>query len=173
MRHASIIIGILSSALALSACSTNKTPATTDRPQTSQATDQPGTPVSPLTPTPEQQKAAQELLNQTENAGPPPVTPAGDAAQQPSGTVPQTQGDQTGIPPIVPEPVILNPAPTDSLPVNLRGIRNPVPLEETASSSSNAAPAPNAVELRGLRSPSMPKTLPMDITGRQTTGNAQ
>lgn len=63
--------------------------------------------------------------------------------------------------------------PTDALPVNLRGIRNPVPPEEAASSTDNAAPAPNAVELRGLRSPSMPKTLPLDITGKQTTGNAQ
>lgn len=161
MKRTGIIIGILSSALALSACSTNKTPGTTDSQQTNQAADRTAPPVSPLTPTLEQQKAAQQLLNQTGNTAIPSVTPVSDAAQQTSGTVQFPPGNQAGI------------APAYSLPINLRGIRNPVPLEEAASRSDDAAPAPNAVELRGLRSPSMPKNLPMDITGRQTTGNAE
>ena len=40
------------------------------------------------------------------------------------------------------------------------------PPEEAASSSENAAPTPNAAELRGLRSPALPKNLPLDINGQ-------
>lgn len=40
------------------------------------------------------------------------------------------------------------------------------PPEEAASTRENAAPAPNAAELHGLRSPSLPKSLPLDINGQ-------
>lgn len=40
------------------------------------------------------------------------------------------------------------------------------PPEEAASAGENAAPTPNTAELRGLRSPSLPKNLPLDINGQ-------
>lgn len=163
MKRTSIIIGLLSSALALSACSSHKAPSEGDaaKQTPAQTSGTTGHPASALTPTPEQQKAAQQLLNQTGQT--PAATPSGLPLP---GTVPGTA-------PSILDPEALNPTPSDSLPVNLRGIRPPVPPEEAASRSDSAAPAPNAVELRGLRSPSMPKTLPMDITGKQNTGDAQ
>ena len=45
------------------------------------------------------------------------------------------------------------------------------PPEEAVSTSENAAPLPNAAERHGLRSPSLPNTLPMSIDGR--TNNAR
>ena len=40
------------------------------------------------------------------------------------------------------------------------------PPEEAASTGENAAPTPNAAERRGLRSPSLPTTLPLDVNGQ-------
>ena len=40
------------------------------------------------------------------------------------------------------------------------------PPEEAASTTENAAPTPNAAERRGLRSPSLPTTLPLDVNGQ-------
>lgn len=41
------------------------------------------------------------------------------------------------------------------------------PPEEATSSSEQAAPTPNAAELRGLRSPSLPTKLPLDVNGQR------
>ena len=40
------------------------------------------------------------------------------------------------------------------------------PPEEAARTAENAAPTPNAAERRGLRSPSLPTTLPLDVNGQ-------
>ena len=48
-------------------------------------------------------------------------------------------------------------------------IRNMAPPEEAISADGNAnAPKPNSAELKGLRSISLPETLPMDINGKLT-----
>lgn len=40
------------------------------------------------------------------------------------------------------------------------------PPEEAASAGESAAPAPNAAEQRGLRSPKLPRQLPLNIDGQ-------
>lgn len=64
----------------------------------------------------------------------------------------------------VPEPEYL-PTPT-----GLSPLRNlvPVPPEEAASARESSVPQPNSVERRGLRSPSLPQALPLDINGKAT-----
>ncbi|MCQ2367018.1 MAG: hypothetical protein MJ056_07650 [Akkermansia sp.] len=48
-------------------------------------------------------------------------------------------------------------------------IRNMAPPEEAISADGNSdAPKPNSAELKGLRSISLPETLPMDINGKLT-----
>lgn len=160
MKRTSIIIGLLSSALALNSCSSSQEAVAKSPQDVPQPTQTAG---HPLTPTPEQQQAARAMLSQT------PKTPAQTQPGTRAGKAPATDPDMLN----VPELDVLTPDAPGGIPVNLRNLRNPVPPEEAASSRDNDAPAPNAVELRGLRSPSMPKNLPMDINGRQSTGNTQ
>lgn len=87
-------------------------------------------------PTPAQQAAARALLNQQ---------PASNA---------------------VPEAASILPDDMPYLPQGQLRTISPVPPEEAASSAEQNVPPPNAVERRGLRSPSLPKVLPMDINGR-------
>lgn len=99
------------------------------------------------TPSPEQQEAARQMMI------------AGESEAQP---VVSTN--------LIPEPVE-NPEPLPSIGIpGGRSLRmgNPAPPEEAISIGENAAPKPNSVERRGLRSPSLPKTLPMDINGKLT-----
>lgn len=93
-----------------------------------------------VTPTAEQQAAAAKILQED-------TTPAVEEA----GTVtPQTFYQSTS-----------------SIP-GRSGLRMGrfAPPEEAASTGENAAPAPNAAELHGLRSPSLPKNLPLDVNGQ-------
>lgn len=65
----------------------------------------------------------------------------------------------------------ISPLPADSaaaLPRSGLRLGQFAPPEEAASAGENAEPAPNSVELHGLRSPSLPSTLPMDINGKLT-----
>lgn len=91
-------------------------------------------------PTPAQQAAARALLNR-------------QASQAPSPA---------------PSPAAVSVVPDDMpyLPQGQLRTISPVPPEEAASSAEQNVPPPNAVERRGLRSPSLPKVLPMDINGR-------
>ena len=98
----------------------------------------PGT--APPVPTPAQQAAARALLNRQSSQTPDP-TPSPATATALSDDMPYLPQGQ------------------------LRTI-SPVPPEEAASSAEQNPPPPNAVERRGLRSPSLPKVLPMDINGR-------
>lgn len=58
--------------------------------------------------------------------------------------------------------------PVASLPRSGLRLGQFAPPEEAASAGENAEPAPNSVELHGLRSPSLPSNLPMDINGKLT-----
>lgn len=101
-----------------------------------------------ITPTAEQQAAAAALQNA-------------------SGSVVAT-GDTMSLPT---EPVTQSATPTyqstSAIP-GRSGLRmgHFAPPEEAASTGDKAAPAPNAAELRGLRSPSLPKNLPLDVNGQ-------
>lgn len=57
--------------------------------------------------------------------------------------------------------------PTTSIP-GRSGLRmgHFAPPEEAASTGENKAPAPNAADMHGLRSPSLPKNLPLDVNGQ-------
>lgn len=57
--------------------------------------------------------------------------------------------------------------PTTSIP-GRSGLRmgHFAPPEEAASTGENKAPTPNAVDMHGLRSPSLPKNLPLDVNGQ-------
>lgn len=103
-------------------------------------TAKPSAAASAQLPTPEQQRAARDLINAT------------------------TGHDGLN----VPEPEYLqNPA---DLPPSHTPLRNliPVPPEEAASVRESSVPQPNSVERRGLRSPSLPQALPLDINGKAT-----
>ncbi len=98
-----------------------------------------------VTPTPAQQAAAQKALRET------PAIPE-----------PSTASDTSLLAPGVGD----TPAPTRN------GLRlgNFAPPEEAASRAESTTPRPNAVELRGLRSPMLRGgRLPMDINGKLTT----
>ncbi len=101
-----------------------------------------------ITPTAEQQAAAAALQNE-------------------SGSV-ETTGDTMSLP-TAPVTQAATPTyrPTTAIP-GRSGLRmgHFAPPEEAASSGENAVPAPNAAELRGLRSPSLPKNLPLDVNGQ-------
>lgn len=89
-----------------------------------------------VSPTEEQSKAAIQLLNT-------PVTP-----QQNTGAISGADANA--------------PLPGNGRPL-LRAYMRP---EEATSTQDAEAPQPNSVELRGLRSPEMPNTLPMNIDGK-------
>ncbi len=128
-------------AIILASCST----------QTQQQNEQPAeTPATKkeqkatVTPTAEQQAAA-ATLQETASAGA--VVETQGTMELPSDT-----------------PVY---QPTTSIP-GRSGLRmgHFAPPEEAASTGENKAPAPNAADMHGLRSPSLPKNLPLDVNGQ-------
>ncbi len=98
-------------------------------------------------PTEEQQKAAEELIREAATETPAPIpAPVEEAAPQPQSyntTVP-TGGLRMG---------------------------SIIPQEDPASSSEAPPPGANSVELRGLRSPKLPSSLPMGIDGKLRSGH--
>lgn len=122
-------------------------------------------------PSPEQQEAALKLLAEQ---GP------GDSIPEPTAQDVSVQGTQSGpltmgLPQFGPELSAGMGTSTlgngSSLPAapGLR-IRNLAPPEEALSADSKQdAPKPNSAEMKGLRSISLPETLPMDINGKLTT----
>lgn len=115
--------------------------------------------LSTAVPSSEQQEAARALLHEQEGSGPeisgPENTPLPTVSA--AGEIPEPLADSTSDYPLP----------------GGGGLRmgTLAPPEEAASSSENAVPKPNSVEKRGLRSPSLPKGLPMDINGKLTPAN--
>lgn len=102
-----------------------------------------------VTPTPAQQAAAQKALRET------PAIPE-----------PRTESDTSLLSPGVDDTPDYAPA----APRNGLRLGNFAPPEEAASRAESTTPRPNAVELRGLRSPMLRGgRLPMDINGKLTT----
>ncbi len=144
----------LSLALFLTACSTTQqvknTP--TAEPDTVQqaappAAEAPTAQDEPApVPTEEQQKAAEHML---------------DTAQAPSMVADQSA-------PSSPQEAPATPLSADGLPLPAGGLRmgSIIPQEEQASAGDAPPPSANSVELRGLRSPKMPSSLPMGIDGK-------
>lgn len=115
--------------------------------------------LSTAVPSNEQQEAARALLHEQEGSG----SEINGPENIPLPTV-SADGE-------IPEPVADS---TSAYPFPGGGglrMGTLAPPEEAASSSDNAAPKPNSVEKRGLRSPSLPKGLPMDINGKLTPAN--
>ncbi len=110
-----------------------------------------------ISPSREQQEAAEALLKEGAEAPiPAPTTVTTGAA------VPGTTADG---------------APLPASPTGIPGgsglrLRHFAPPEEASSSSELPPPAPNSVEQHGLRSPSLPGALPMDINGKLTGRDA-
>lgn len=130
--------------MVLASCSVFSQKKTEDTPAPQAETKQTAT----ITPTAEQQAAAAALQNvsgsvvateDTMSLPTAPVTQSATPAYQPTTAIPGRSGLRMG---------------------------HFAPPEEAASSGENKAPAPNAAELRGLRSPSLPKNLPLDVNGQ-------
>ena len=128
-------------AIILASCST-QTQQTDEQPAETPATkkEQKAT----VTPTAEQQAAAATLQE----------TASADAVVETQGTMELPSNT----------PVY---QPTTSIP-GRSGLRmgHFAPPEEAASTGENKAPAPNAADMHGLRSPSLPKNLPLDVNGQ-------
>lgn len=111
-----------------------------------------------ISPSREQQEAAEALLSKEGAEAPIP-----DPATETTGAaVPGTAADG---------------APLPANPMGIPGssglrLRRFAPPEEASSSSELPPPAPNSVEQHGLRSPSLPGALPMDINGKLTGRDA-
>ncbi len=111
---------------------------------------------APVTPSAEQMEAARALMAaQKENK----KKPARRNETKTQTSTPEPAED------FVPEPAVVTN--TSGIPgrSNLR-MGHFAPPEEAASRGDKAAPRPNAAERHGLRSPSLPKMLPMDIDGQ-------
>ncbi len=147
-------LATLSLALFLTSCSfmQQAADAPTDAPKANQ-TETKGTNKADIpTPTAEQQKAAEQLLEETPHA--------------------PTAADNEGLPPMLVSPAPETPpAPavsTNSVPLPGGGLRmgSIVPQEDPASVGDAPAPTANSAERFGLRSPKMPSKLPMGIDGK-------
>jgi len=123
----------------------------TPRP-TETATEKPAEAKKKPEPTAEQQAAARSLLEHAAEADAAAVTAAAALAADPATA------------PLI-EPAA--PIPGQSLRMGQFA-----PPEEAASAGENSAPAPNSVERHGLRSLSLPASLPMDINGKLTPAPA-
>lgn len=139
----------LSAALLLGACQGSRAPE-----QAPEATPAPKAAAaeaedSPV-PTPEQQEAAASLLSKGAEAPIPEPT-----AESGEGTAATLSSSPAGIPGGT----------------GLR-MRRFAPPEEASSAGELPPPAPNTVEQHGLRSPSLPSSLPMDINGKLTEHGA-
>ena len=109
--------------------------------------------IEPITPSAEQMKAAQELM-------------AAEAKRRKKSSRPTAAPTETlPVESPAPEPTVVNN--TSGIP-GRGGLRmgHFAPPEEAASRSENSKPRPNAAERHGLRSLSLPKTLPMNIDGQ-------
>ncbi len=107
-----------------------------------------------ITPSAEQMESARNMMQEAQ-ATPARSTNRAEASHaEPVNYVPAYVGNSSGVP-------------------GRSGLRmgHFAPPEEAVSTSENAAPLPNAAERHGLRSPSLPNTLPMSIDGR--TNNAR
>ncbi|MBE6436256.1 MAG: hypothetical protein E7030_08635 [Akkermansiaceae bacterium] len=147
MNRLSLTAIALCSTMVLASCSVFSQKKTEDTPAPKAEAKQTAT-ATPVTPTAEQQAAAAALQNVSGS-----VVATEDTLSLP--TEPVTQSAPTTY------------QPTTGIP-GRSGLRmgHFAPPEEAASSSENAPPAPNAAELRGLRSPSLPKNLPLDVNGQ-------
>lgn len=109
-----------------------------------------------ITPSPEQMEAAQKLLAEESKT---PAAPARKKQTAPRAPRPTPAEDYSA-----PSVTVEN---TSGIPgaSGLRAGSSAMP-EEAASSYDNDLPLPNAVERHGLRSPSLPSALPMNIDGQ-------
>lgn len=128
--------------LALASCSAFSQKKAEEQPATPKATSKQEQ-TATVTPTAEQQAAAtatlQESVSKVEATGETLSLPTTEPTYQSTTAIPGRSGLRMG---------------------------RFAPPEEAASSGENAAPTPNTAELRGLRSPSLPKNLPLDINGQ-------
>ncbi len=116
----------------------------TDKPDTGADTA-----ASSAEPTAAQQAAARKLLNETATTPSTESTPTPTPTPTPTTSTTPTTPTPTGLPPVGG--------------LRMGGI---AATEEAASATSAPAPGSNQVELRGLRSPKLPDSLPMDIDGK-------
>lgn len=110
-----------------------------------------------VTPSAEQMEAARALM----------ASQAKPAKKKPRRTEPQaTEPEPVEVPAPAPEPAVV--AGNSSGIPGRGGLRmgHFAPPEEAASRGDKTAPRPNAAERHGLRSPSLPKSLPMNIDGK-------
>lgn len=123
---------------------------------TSAATGEAGAAATAVTPTPEQQAAAAAVTGAATGA-----TPAAEATAG-GDTTTYTAPEETG------SDVTTYTTPTTTTIPGRTGLRMGrfAPPEEAASAGESAAPAPNAAEQRGLRSPKLPRQLPLNIDGQ-------
>ena len=107
---------------------------------------------SDITPSPEQMAAAKAALEKKDAELP---------AKRPTRTV------KAEPEPVVDEAPVVTSNNTSGIP-GRSGLRMGrfAPQEEAASRGDNTAPIPNAAERHGLRSPSLPSALPMNIEGK-------
>lgn len=107
---------------------------------------------SDITPSPEQMAAAKAALEKKDDARP---------EKRPTRTV------KAEPEPVVDEAPVVTSNNTSGIP-GRSGLRMGrfAPQEEAASRGDNTAPIPNAAERHGLRSPSLPSALPMNIEGK-------
>ncbi len=139
-------LAILSLALFLTSCSLTQQVSPVTVPDTEQATatDEAAREKAKAdapAPSDAQQKAAEQILEGEAPASPEAETPA-------------------------PAPLQSNSA----LPGGGLRMGSIIPQEDPASTGEAPPPAPNSVELRGLRSPKMPSSLPMGIDGKLKSG---
>lgn len=110
-----------------------------------------------VTPSAEQMEAARALM----------AAQAKPGKKKPRRTEPQaTEPEPVEVPAPAPEPAVV--AGNSSGIPGRGGLRmgHFAPPEEAASRGDKTAPRPNAAERHGLRSPSLPKSLPMNIDGK-------
>ncbi len=107
---------------------------------------------SDITPSPEQMAAAKAAMEKKDDERP---------AKRPTRTV------KAEPEPVVDEAPVVTANNTSGIP-GRSGLRMGrfAPQEEAASRGDNTAPIPNAAERHGLRSPSLPSALPMNIEGK-------
>lgn len=145
--------------LALSSCSgTNQNVPDTPLPKTKEqkkkkpAAASATTHNSDVTPTPEQQEAAQEILETTEGDG--------------SAAIGEAPGEEMIE---TPAPAAESETTSDTIPGGLR-MGQFAPPEEGTGDNEHHAHTPNSVELHGFRSPSLRGgKLPMNINGKLNT----
>lgn len=117
----------------------------------------------PITPSAEQMESARNMMQEPQSS-----SARRDNRPEPANNAPAyVENNTTAI-----QAGAMNAEPVNyvsSSPIPGRGglrMGHFAPPEEAVSTSENSAPRPNAAERHGLRSPSLPGTLPMTIDGR-------